>query len=61
MSPRASASSSSDDLKYARGVAARVPPSQRPLRPLEWVALVHVGILLVWITWGFGGGAEWMQ
>ncbi len=61
MSHRDSSPASSDDLKYARGVAARVPPSQRPLRPLEWVALAHVGILFVWITWGFGGGAEWMR
>lgn len=46
------------DLKYAPGVGARVSPSQRPLRPLEWAVLLHLGIYLVAITWGFGGGAE---
>jgi len=52
---------SPDDLKYAPGVGARIPLSQRPLRPLEWIVLLHVGIFLVWTTWGFGGAAEWMR
>ena len=31
------------------------------LAPLEWAVLAHVGIFLLWLTWGFGGGAEWMR
>lgn len=61
MSARFRRSSGSDEIKYAPGVAARVPPSHRPLRPLEWIALLHAGIFLVWITWAFGGGAETMR
>jgi hypothetical protein len=54
-------SSGSANLKYARGVGARVPPSQRPLRPLEWATLAHVAIFLVATTWLFGGQAEWVR
>ncbi len=50
-----------DGLKYAPGVGARVPPGQRPLRPLEWVVLGHVGIFVVAITWAFGGAADWLR
>lgn len=55
--------SSSDDgeIKYARGTGARVPPSQRPLRPLEWAVLTHLGIFLVGTTWAFGGAADWLR
>jgi O-antigen ligase len=52
---------SSEGLKYAPGVSARVPPSQRPLRILEWLVLGHVGIFFVAITWGFGGAADWLR
>ena len=52
---------SADDIKYPPGVGARVPPSQRPLRPLEWVVLVHVGVFLVGATWAFGGAAAWVR
>lgn len=54
-------SSGGDRLKYAPGVGARVPPSQRPLRPLEWLVLCHVGIFAIAITWGFGGAADWLR
>ena len=54
-------SDSDADLKYAQGTGARVPPSDRPLRALEWVVLAHVGILLVGTTWAFGGGADWVR
>ncbi len=35
------------------------PP--RPLRRLEWLALVHVAVLLVLATWGFGGAIGWVR
>lgn len=49
------------DLKFSPGVGARVPPDQRPLRPLEWIVLGHVGIFFVAITWAFGGAADWLR
>lgn len=58
---RRSASSSEPGLKYAPGVGARVPPGQRPLGPLEWTTLTHVGIYLVGTTWAFGGGYETLR
>ena len=62
MSARQSEASYSDDaLKYPRGVGPRISSSRRPLRPLEWLALGHAAILLIWTTWAFGGGAEWMR
>lgn len=51
----------SQDLKYARGGAPRAAPSQRPVRPLEWVALWHAGLLLIATTWAFGGQADFLQ
>lgn len=54
-------SSSSNDIKYPPGVGARIPPHQRPLRPLEWAVLIHVGIFLVATTWAFGGAAQWVR
>src|SRR5882757_6875385 len=54
-------STGSDPVKYGRNQGARVPPHQRPLRPLEWAVLLHVGSLLAFATWGFGGGAEWVR
>lgn len=51
----------SDDIKYPPGVGARIPSNQRPLRPLEWVVLVHVGVFLVGATWAFGGAAAWVR
>ncbi len=54
-------SSRADRMKYAPGVGARVPPNQRPLRPLEWIVLCHVGIFFVAITWAFGGAVEWLR
>lgn len=60
MSARSS-SFSDDDLKYARGVGARVPPSQRALKILERITLVHVLVLFVGITWAFGGQADFLR
>lgn len=57
----ASSRSDSSGIKYARGIGARVPASQRPLRPIEWAVLVHLGIFVAGTTWGFGGGAEWLR
>lgn len=51
----------SDPVKFGRHQAARVPPHQRPLRPLEWAVLLHLGIMLTFATWGFGSGAEWVR
>ena len=42
--------------KFGRNQAARVPPHQRPFRPLEWAVLVHVSVLMLLATWGFGSG-----
>ena len=50
-----------DTIKYAPGVGARVPSNQRPLRAIEWAVLVHLGIFVVGITWGFGGAADWLR
>lgn len=50
-----------EDYKYTPGVGARVPPGDRPLRPLEWIVLGHVGILLIGTTWAFGGMADWVR
>lgn len=52
---------SSNDIKYPPGVGAKVPPHQRPLRPLEWAVLLHVGIFLLATTWAFGGAAQWVR
>jgi len=61
MSDASRHSSSDDDIKYARGTGARVPPGQRPLRPLEWAVLTHLAIFLVGTTWAFGGAADWLR
>lgn len=61
MSSRFRRSQSSDPIKYAPGVGARVPPGHRPLGVLEWLALLHAGIFLFWLTWAFGGGSEAMR
>lgn len=47
--------------KYARGESAPRAPGSRRLTVLEWLVCLHVAILLVWTTWAFGGGAEWMR
>lgn len=44
-----------------RDAAGRELGVRRRLRSLEWIVLAHAGILLVWTTWAFGGGAEWMR
>ncbi len=31
------------------------------LRPVEWVAVIHVGLLLLGAAWAFGGGATWAR
>lgn len=61
MSQRPSRSSAADQVKYPPGVGARVPSSQRPMRPLEWAVLGHLAIFFVGTTWAFGGGAEWLR
>jgi O-antigen ligase len=49
------------EIKYDRGTGARVPPGQRPLRPLEWAVLTHLAVFVVGTTWAFGGAAEWLR
>ncbi len=48
-------------LKYARGVSPRPPGGNTRLTLLEWATLAHVTTLMLALTWGFGGGAEWMR
>jgi O-antigen ligase len=55
------ASPDSDSIKFGRNQGARVPPHQRPFRPLEWAVLLHIGIMLTFATWGFGSGADWVR
>lgn len=50
-----------DDIKYAPGVSARPGSGSRALGVLEWITLVHVGVFLLALTWGFGGGADWIR
>lgn len=38
-----------------------MPENRRRLSVLEWITVTHVGVLVVWTTWAFGGGAEWMR
>ena len=48
----------------SRGPRGTFPPDTRagqPLRPLEVVVLVHVGVLLLFTSWAFGGGADWAR
>jgi hypothetical protein len=50
-----------DSPIYPRGEGPRLSASSPRLRPLEWLALTHAAILLLWTTWGYGGAAEWMR
>ncbi|MBI5692637.1 MAG: O-antigen ligase family protein [Verrucomicrobia bacterium] len=53
---------SESGLKYAPGVGPRRRSDrERPLAPLEWVTLLHVGLLVVGVTWAFGGQADWVR
>ncbi len=47
--------------KSGRNQVARVAPYQRPLRPIEWAVLLHVGSMVAFGTWAFGGGADWVR
>ena len=49
------------DLKYGRGISARPAQDAKRLGLLEWAALAHAGIFVLWTTWAFGGAAEWMR
>lgn len=59
--PGPSTSAGAEDNDYASGTGARVSPGKRPLGLLTWLALLHAGSLLVWTTWAYGGGAQWMR
>ncbi len=48
-------------LKHARGSGPRAQRAGNELGLLEWAALAHVGVLFLWITWDYGGGAEVMR
>jgi hypothetical protein len=49
-------------LKYAPGIGPRRNSDRdRPLGPLEWVTLIHVGILVIATTWAFGGQADFVR
>ena len=48
----------------SRGTRASFPRERRtanPPRPLEIAVLVHVGVLLLFASWAFGGGADWAR
>ena len=60
MNPAHSHPFSDDALKYARGVSPR-GKGNTPLGLLEWSALAHAAVLLLWITWAYGGGSEAMR
>lgn len=47
--------------KLPRGVSGRPPGHQRPLGLLEWLTLFHVGALLLFAAWAFGGNALWVR
>jgi len=47
--------------KYPRGVSARPAGSVRPIPLLEQITLVHVGALVVFAAWAFGGNAGWSR
>jgi len=49
------------DLKFDRIQDDRVPSHQRPLRPIEWAILLHIGSMAAFGTWAFGSGAEWVR
>ncbi len=48
-------------LAHHPAPAARAPHPGGPLRPLEIATLAHVGILLLFASWAFGGGAAWAR
>lgn len=58
---RGSRAFENSDVKFGRNQGDRVPPHQRPLRPIEWAVLLHVGSLVAFGTWAFGGGADWVR
>lgn len=39
----------------------RSPANRTPLRPIEIITLVHIGTLLLFASWAFGGGASWAR
>ncbi len=47
--------------KLPRGVSARPAGHQRPLGVLELVTLLHVGTLVLFAAWAFGGNAIWVR
>ncbi len=47
--------------EFGRNPDARAAPYQRPLRPIEWAVLLHVGSMVAFGTWAFGGGADWVR
>lgn len=61
----------SSHLDYGSGEPAEIGSTRKsgsrsssghcPLRPLEWAVLAHIAILVLALTWGFGGGAEWLR
>lgn len=34
---------------------------RHPLRPLEWLTVIHVGVFLIAATWAFGGQADFVR
>lgn len=53
----------SSQTQGTRAGASPTPDLSEPgaIRPIEWVTLVHLALLLLAITWGFGGAADWLR
>jgi O-antigen ligase len=49
------------EFRRERRSSSRNPSPGGTFRPLETVALVHVGVLLLFASWAFGGGADWAR
>ena len=47
--------------KYPDGVSNRPPGHHRPLSLLERITLAHVGALVIFAAWAFGGNTEWSR
>lgn len=48
-------------IEHVAGESPRISSHRRPLQPLEWVVLFHLGAMVAFATWAFGGGAEWVR
>jgi O-antigen ligase len=47
------------ELKYRSGEGGKT--RRRPLRTLEWITAIHLGIFVIAATWAFGGQSDWVR